>query len=264
MAITDLSTLSASLAAKVGRPFTKLSATAEGAGTFHSLWAVTGYPPAGSAPGATALVPTNATTGAWPFTAGGGALQDYIGNVNFRGPTAGTIIVYDRLVHVSGLSGTNVTVDTAVSNTALTRYTDGIGVEAYAEFYTAIGATAATLNVRYTDQDGNTNQVGTYAHPANAESVGQMVPIVLAAGDYGVRAITNYHWSVTTGTAGNFGFTLLRRLFDVPINANLATTMSALDHGLTQVLPDACIAFMVQCSTTSTGLIQGNFSTMSQ
>jgi hypothetical protein len=46
MAITDLSTLSASLAAKVGRPFTKLSATAEGAGTFRSLWAVAGYPPA--------------------------------------------------------------------------------------------------------------------------------------------------------------------------------------------------------------------------
>ena len=264
MAITDLSTLTAALAGKALRSFTKLSATAEGAGTFHSLWAVAGYPPAGSAPGATALVPTKATTGAWPFTAGGGALQDYIANLSFRGPTAGSLIVYDRLMHVSGLSGTNVSVDTAVSNTALTRYTDGIGVEAWAEFYTAIGASAATLNIKYTDQDGNATQAGTYAHPANAESVGQMVPMVLAAGDYGVRAVTNYHWSITTGTAGNFGFTLLKRLFDVPLAANIATIMSALDHGLTQIEPDACIAFMVQCSTTSTGLIQGNLSTMSQ
>lgn len=264
MAITDLSTLSAALAGKSLQSFQKLSATAEGAGTFHSLWAVAGYPVAGSAPGATALVPTNATTGAWPFTAGGGALQDYIGNLSFRGPTAGSLIVYDRLMHVSGLSGTNVTVDTAVSNTALTRYTDGLGVEAWAEFYSAIGASAATLTVKYTDPDNNTLQTGTYAHPANAESVGQMVPIVLAAGDTGVKAVTNYHWSVTTGTAGNFGFTLLKRLLSIPLNANVATIMSALDHGLTQIRPDACIAFMVQCSTTSTGLIQGEFSTMSQ
>jgi hypothetical protein len=256
MAITTMDGLVAALAASQKFTINKLSATAEGAGTWHSLWAVGGFPPAGAAPGGTAIVPTKSTTGAIPFTASG--VVDYLGSMQFRGATAGTIIIYDRLVTVSGLSGIVTTVDTAVNNTALTRYTSGAGVELWGEVYTAMGATAATLNVKYTDQDGNTNQAGTYSHPANALSVGQMFPITLAAGDSGVRAVTNYHFSVSTGTAGNLGFTLLKRLASITlVSANIGSVMNVFDHGITDIDANACLAMMVQCTTTSTGQILG-------
>lgn len=263
MAITSFDTYTAALAGATPFVINKASATAEGAGTVHSLWKVAGTPIAGSNPGATGVIPTNTTDGAVKFTNSG--LQDYLGALSFRGATQGSITVYDRLFHVSGLSGTQTVVDTAVSNTALTRYTDGAGVELWAEFYTAIGASAATLTAKYTDQDGNTAQTATYAHPANAESVGQMVRLTLAAGDSGVRAVTNYHWSVTTGTAGDFGFTLVKPLFTIGLSsANIATVVSALDHGLTKIEPSACLAFMVDCTTTNTGFISGHMRVMGQ
>lgn len=260
MAITTDDGFFAGMAGAQRMLFQKASQTAEGAGTWHSLWKAAGYPGAGSTPSTTAAVPTDATAGAFPFTNPSGGPLSYMGLAAAACSTVGTIIIYDRLMHVSGLSGTQTTTDTAVSNTALTRYTDGIGVEAWGEVYSAIGATGATLNIRYTDQDGNTNQVGTYTHPANAESVGQMFPFNLAAGDTGVRAVTNYHWSVSTGTAGDFGITLIKRLATIPISiVNIATIMNAIDIGMPRIYDDACIGIMVQASTTNTGQINGYF-----
>jgi hypothetical protein len=261
MAIATLDGLIAALAAAQTFPIYKATQTAEGAGLWHSLWAAVGNPVAGVAPGTTAIACTNATAGAIPFQNAGGGLTDYIGALSFKGTTIGSLVIYDRLVTVSGLAGNVVSVDTAVNSTALTRYTDGVGVELWAEVYSAMGATGSTLSCRYTDQDGNTNQVGTYVQPANALAVGQMVQITLATGDTGVRAVTAYHWSGASGTgsAGNFGFTLLKKLLTIPITiANTAVAMNALDHGLTKIEPSACLAMMVLCSATNTGNIFGS------
>lgn len=259
MAITTRDTLIAAYATAQRMMFTKASQTSEGAGTYHSLWKAAGNPAAGANPGSTGVVPTSATQGAFPFVDPTGGDLSYLGNLRLASSTIGTFIIYDRLFHVSGLSGTQTTVDTAVSNTALTRFTTGEQVELWAEVYTAMGATGATLNCKYTDQSGNTNQAGTYVMPANALSVGQMVPIALAAGDTGVRAVTNYHWSVSTGTAGDFGFTLLRRIAEIEITlANVGKTQNAIDLGLSQIPDDACLAFMVLCTATSTGQVMGS------
>lgn len=239
--------------------FTKSSTTAEGAGTWHSLWMVAGQPGAAATPSAN-TVPTSATAGSFTFTNPTGGALSYLGKMAAAGSVAGTLILYDRLWHTSGLSGIVTTVDTAVANSALTRPdANGADVELWGEIYTAIGATAATLNVKYTDQDGTTAQVGTYAHPANAESVGQMFPIQLAAGDTGVRAVTNYHWSVSTGTAGNFGFTLLRRIAEIPLAAtNVAVVLDGFALGLPRIYDSACLALMLMCTTTTTGALMGS------
>ena len=71
MAITSLSDLVAAQAAAQRFAYNKVSQTSEGAGTFHSTWLLQGNPAAGAAPGTTARIPTKATTGAIPFTAGG-------------------------------------------------------------------------------------------------------------------------------------------------------------------------------------------------
>lgn len=257
MTISTMDGLVAALPGRFGM-YQKPSMTSEGAGTWQSLWLGAGTPAAGVA--AVNAVPTKDTLGAIAIANAAVGNRLALGRLLNTGATAGILSIYDRLWHTSGLSGIVVAADTAVATTALTRETTGAGVQLWAEVYTAMGATAATLNVRYTNQDGVPNRVGTYAHPANALTVGQMVPINLQAGDTGVRAVTAYHWSISTGTAGSFGFTLVKRIADIPMEAaNVAKLMDAFALGLPQMDNDACLALMVYCTTTSTGIIQGTF-----
>lgn len=259
MAVTTLDGLVAALTGGESLAFFKSAFTSEGAGTFHSLWAVAGCPGAGAAPGNTnGLIPTDATAGAFPFTNAGGAGNNYLGYIAAAASVSGSLIIYDRLYHSSGLSGTE-TANPTITPPALTRYTTGVGVELWVEFYSAIGATGATLTTTYTDQDGNTGASATYVHPANAETVGQMVPMTLASGDCGVRAVTAYDWSVSTGTAGNMGFTLVKRIVTLPLQTtNVAAVYDAFSSGLREVQDDACLAMMVQCSATTMGTINGD------
>ena len=262
MAITDLNLVVAALANGQVRELYKDTVTSEGAGTWHSLWKVAGNPGAGANPGSLAgAIPTDATLGAFAFNNPTGGQLAYLMRLAASGSIIGKLILYDRLWHNSTMSGTQTTTDTTLGAVpALTRPdANGAGTELWGEIYTAIGATGATLNVRYTNQAGTTLQVATYAHPANAESVGQMFPLILTAGDTGVRAATAYHWSGTTGTAGDFGLTILRRLAEVPLTlANVGVVHDFAALGLPRIYDDACLSMMVLCTTTTTGIFQGS------
>lgn len=86
-----------------------------------------------------------------------------------------------------------------------------------------------------------------------------MVPLTLAVGDTGVRKATAYSWSISTGTAGDFGLVIVRRLAEIPftlINAGQALDFAAL--GMPRVYDNACLALAVLCSTTNTGQLQGS------
>lgn len=264
MAFTTIDDVVAALGAGKKIDLHKASATAEGAGTWHSLWKVAGQPVAGATPsgGLAGSIPTLATAGAisrWTNPTGGAETR--LLHAVISGSTQGKVILYDRLWANSGMSGAQTTTNTTLGATPdLTRPDAlGDGVELWGEIYTAIGATGATLNVQYTNQAGTTGQVATYAHPANAESVGQMFPLVLAAGDTGVRKATAYHWSVSTGTAGDFGLVLLRRVAEIPIQLlNIGYVLDFAGLGMPQILDDACLSMMVLCTTTNTGLLQGS------
>ena len=75
----------------------KASQTAEGAGTFHSLWKAAGIPAAGATPPAfgsgSGYVPTRATTGALGQANPTG--NRYLANVNVSCSTIGSLIIYD-------------------------------------------------------------------------------------------------------------------------------------------------------------------------
>lgn len=263
--------LAALTSANTRLDFRKVSATSEGAAAWHSLWKLADWPVAGAtAPARTAgsgYVPTDATTGAWPFTNAGAGFKKFLLQAAISGATAGTLILYDRLWHCSGFT-TNITTgqDVTTPGTITARdkngLSDGEGVELWLEVYTAPGATGATWTVNYVDQAGN-NAAGTYTHPANAESVGQMMPVNLAAGDTGVRglqATAAFQCSVSSGTAGDIGVTLLRRVAEIPLSiANLVTVMDAIQLGMPRIYDDACLTAMVRCTATNTGLMHGNF-----
>lgn len=249
--------------------FYKPSVTTEGAGTWHSLWAVAGIPTNGATPPAftagTGYIPTRATTGALGQVNPAGGANLYLGNVNLGSTVAGSLVIYDRMWACSGFNTTVTTAQNVTTPGSLTAGRDpntGDDVEIWGEVYGAPGATAATWTVTYVDGAGTAGRTATYAHPANAETVGQMFPFVPAAGNApGCQQITSLTCSVSSGTAGNIGLTLVRRLCKVPVlAANIATAYDAFALGLPEIYDDACLAMIVHCTATTSGVWLGSIS----
>jgi hypothetical protein len=164
---------------------------------------------------------------------------------------SGVYLLYDRLLHIGGLSGTSTADQTVQGGTptpALTRNTGGAGNMAWYEIYTAIGATSTTLTMTYTNQAGTaakTSTINIGATGFNAISRAQRIP--LAAGDTGIRAIEKVKLTASTATAGNFGITIAQPLAWIPVGA--AGVMGWRDYttglpGIPAVHPDACLALM--------------------
>lgn len=265
MAITTLDGLIAGMVPP--RTFYKASATSEGAGTFHSLFLVAGLPGAGSTPPAytagSGYQCTGATAGAMPRVNPTGGSEARLARLGLAGATAGTVIVYDRLWTCSGLTTAaaatlNITTPGTIPSRDANGATVGDGVELWGEVYAVPGASAATWTVSYTNTTPTSGRTATYSHPANAETVGQMIPFTLAAGDTGVSAVASFTTSVTSGTAGNIGLTLLRRIAEIPISlVNGGFLLDGVSAGLPKIYDDSCLCFMVMCSTTNTGIITG-------
>lgn len=268
MVIASLDQIIAALPGQIKNCY-KASATSEGAGTFHSSWKNAGTPGAGSNPPAytsgSGYTPTDATTGAIPFNNPTGGNETRLAKLAATCSTMGVLILADRLWHCSGLTTNAITtLNITTPGTIASRDNDGTangaGVELFGEVYTAPGATTASWTVSYTDQDGNTGQTATYTHPANAETVGQMFPFTLAAGDTGVRAVASFTTSAASGTAGDIGLTLLRRIATIPINlANFGVVLDAVQLGAPKIYDDSCLFWMWLCSTTNTGNILADF-----
>jgi hypothetical protein len=254
MAITTMDGLVAALAS--GQYIDTEEASVAGvAGQYTSLWTAGGRPGAGAVP-ATGVgqANTNSTAGAIPYVNPGGSLTGYLARLEASSSAAESLIVYDRLVSASGLSGTVTTAQT-VNSTALTRYTSGVNVGAWLEWYTATGSTACTATISYTNQAGTSGRSTTVAIAASTPA-GRMIPIPLASGDTGVQSVQSVTLSVSTGTAGNFGITLAARICTVPLilaNAGVIFDYAAL--GLPVIANNACIAFKVLCTTTVTGYV---------
>jgi hypothetical protein len=212
-------------------------------GEFAS-WVQNGMPSSGATPpnsgaGAT-TIPDRGTTGAIPIPGVVNPAQLYLSVFNPVASVAATVILRDRLAHVAGLSGIVTTVQPTIHN-ALTRYTTGDGVQGFIEVYSGLGATVATANVSYTNQAGVAGRAGT-ASIVSSAGIGRLIPIVLQAGDTGIRSIESVILNVSTGTAGNFGVTLYKTLAQVGLPfANVANGQDAIALGAPEVLNGACL-----------------------
>lgn len=182
----------------------------------RSTW-VLGNAPTGVTP-TTAAVCTSLTVGAFNYETL--TLQDAStarrvarAVASFAGSSAHLLV--DRLSHQGGLSGTVTGVQTTnLPTAALTRYVSGVGVVALLEIYVAVGATATTIVVSYTNQAGVAGQLSpafTFGGSTD-QGITRAIIVPLASGDTGVRSVENVNILATTGTAGNFGVTLVKPL----------------------------------------------------
>lgn len=224
-----------------------------------SLWKAAGqYPPAATTP-TSAAVPDDASSG-YSFTNPSSPAKSYLGFVGVVAAVPGQLVLFDRLSHTGGLSGTSTSAQTTNLPTAAINRGDttGLGVEGFLEWYSDTGSTATTATVSYTDDAGNTGNTSGSIALAATRRASMMLPIPLAAGDKGIRAVASVTLAASTLTAGNFGVTLCRRLATIAIpTANIPVQLDAFSLGLPQVNDDACLMWGFIPSSTTTGQFNG-------
>lgn len=235
------------------------SAPALLAGRPTSLWRYDGSPSAGVAP-TTVANPDNTTAGGLKQADPGGGRQKWMTSAWLTGLNPGTLVLYDRLLHIGGLSGTNTGAQTVGGS--LTRYTNGLGNFVFVEIYTAIGATPTTVTMSYTDQggaSGNTSPAVVIGG-TNHQGAERAILLPLAAGDTGVQAVASVTVLASTGTAGNFGVVVGHPLavFDIN-NSGLGGGRSFAQGlpGLPEILTDACLAWLWIPQSTAAPEITG-------
>lgn len=221
-----------------------------------SYWAGSGLPAAGAAPGSTAAVaPTRSTTGALAFPLASASKVRHLGRAIFGGGNSSyTWGVHDRLLHCDGQTGRATTSQTIGGASAPSRGSFDAH-ELYVEWYTATGATTHNLTVTYVNQDGATKTTPSVAIPASV-GAGRMIHVPLFAGDWQVQSLTSYLPDADTGTTGNFGFTVVRRLATCGADrgTNRPPPLDALMLGVPKVPDDSCVFFTLETSSSASML----------
>lgn len=227
-----------------------VAAAATVAGRTISLWRYDGTYGNGAVP-TSAVATSKATQGAMPFTNAAAGKEKFLIQAGTVSLNAGTLIAYDRLLHVGGFSGT-VTTDQTVQGSpaspAITRNTSGAGNFVMYEVYTQIGATGTTLTMTYTNQDGTGSRTSTVNFGGTGfNSQGRAMIIPLANGDTGVRAVEKVKLTATTGTAGNYGITIGKPIAYMSCGAPGVAGWRDFTTGLPTVPKiddDSCISFL--------------------
>lgn len=235
------------------------------AGRMYSLWKYAGIPGEGASPGAVAA-PTNATAGSLFQTDPAGGTQKWLLGAVVTPITTcpGTLILYDRLLHISGLSGTNTGAQTVGGS--LTRYTNGVGNQIWWEIYTAIGTTARTITASYTNQAGTSGRTSQQVEIGSTSfNLAQEIhPFTLNASDTGVRAVASVTINASTGTAGNFGITIAHPLMVIPLSGTAVVSDKTFFPCPVpvEIVSGACLAFAFISSTATAPALCGNLITV--
>ncbi len=223
-------------------------------GRWLDLWKHSGQPSHGDTPPTSAAAPTRETAGALGQTNPGGGEELYLNSLSVCGgvnaaTTVGCLMVYDRLVHISGLSGT-VTSAQTVGGT-LTRYTgaEAAGNVAMVTVYTLIGTTVTTVTANYTNENGTSGRTSEPQQTGGTgyREQGRAILLPLAAGDRGIRSVESVTLLGTTGTAGDFGVSIIRPIAIVPFLLPGAGGYRELVFNspiLPKIKTDACLSFL--------------------
>lgn len=226
------------------------------ASLFYSFWQFPMFPGPGVVPPVGAGAACDRTTaGAFPFTAPTGGNSLYLDHVSGVGGATLDLFMGDRLVHTSGLSGTNTGVQDVNTVALPARAASGIGVQAMIEPYANTGGTSVTFTMNYTNT-ANDAKVATTTGVMNG--VGKALIFPLAAGDLGVKSVQSIQ-SPTTGTAGNYGVTLFRPIapFTGGTGPSVSPNASTLDTSVMLIDPDTCLWTYAMASAAMT-LFQQN------
>lgn len=179
-----------------------------------SLWCWDGIPGAPGYPPTTAEICTRDTGGAIKQKNPDTGKELYLTNMTCFGTFVGTMMLYDRLCHVSGLSGNSTSVQT-INTPALTRYsgTASRGNTIFIEVYETVSGNS--IDVTYTNQAGVGSRVTRLPNPRAANQLygrGMVFYVPLVSGDTGVRSVESIQVVSASTLQGNIGVTIARPL----------------------------------------------------
>jgi hypothetical protein len=255
MALADFDAYQTALSEQQSVDFTM---TASAMLNTRMAWPSRAFSPAPATPTTSVALDKTSAHSMAPIPATDGGRLTVLGaRFNPNGAGGIAVVVVDLLNISGGLSGTVTTEQTTnLPTAALTRHTTGAGVMAGIVIHTALGATATTCTVNYTDQDGNSaTTTATPIGSSTANAIGRLLPLPLAAGDTGVQAVSSVTLAGTTGTAGNFGVCLFRPLAIMSVNDYQGpAVIDAVTSGhwagqLAEVHPDACLSIIGMANT---------------
>lgn len=188
-----------------------------------------------------------------------GGASRYLAQSALTFQTACSLWFYDRVWSCSGFSGIVATAQAVTSFPVLTRPdANGTGLEIWIECYTATGATAANITVQYTNSDSVAGRSTVSTAHITSMPANRMYRVPLQAGDTGVKSIQSVTLSGTTGTAGSFGVTLMRK---IAVTGSAVTNIPVMNDfaalGLPLVQNGTAMNVIHQGTTTSSGIILG-------
>jgi hypothetical protein len=225
------------------------------AGRYTSLWRFEGIPAAGETPPATPVTPTSETSGSLRQQPATGGQTKYLIAADATAQVAGTLVLYDRLLHGSGLVG-NITSVQSYAGGPIIRNVNGVGNEVWIEIYTDIGTTATTITVTYTNDSGNSRTTTTPIGGTGLRERERIIRVPLAANCRGVQSVQSVQLTGTTGTAGDFGVVIARPLLSIPVSTGSVLGVKDLISGFPAMLPidqGSCLAwaFLANAATTT-------------
>jgi hypothetical protein len=231
--------------------------------SYVDYWGVAGTPAAGATP-TTAVACTNATTGALPFVNAASGNNNYLcsGAVNVSS-TPHTVFLYDRLAHMAGLNGTISATPQTVGIDLSSGFTGRVSAdysdaEWFVEIYSALGITGRILTITYTDAGGTGSLTTTVTLPSSAIAR-RIFPVTPSSP---MRSVESCQLSGTTGSAGNFGITAMRRIAAVsPQTAyvDFPSTPDPLQFCLKKIPQDACLTLTALTTSSTAPAIAGQF-----
>lgn len=236
------------LATKIG------TLTPQGAGQLVTFYPEAGSPAAGTAAGVSWAGLTDAS-GTIVFSAVS-PKKRYLARVAAMANQNGTLIGYDRLGHIGSISLAS-TGSKTVSAVLPARYsgaeTDDLNnIEALVEVTTATTVTAPVVRLNtYTNELLVGSRLGTsLTFPAAATPIGWMGRLPLQAGDKSISAIASLEVQ-TAATVGVCNVVLARKLFEIPVAANIPTLFAEDELDLPRVYDGSSICFMFQATAAS-------------
>ena len=241
-----------------GLSFQKASIANMVAGALCSMYRSTGPVPVQPAIPAAAVLCTKALS--WNFNSPTGGDKIYLDVMDGVCTLAGRIVWFDRLFHLGGLSGIVTTAQAVNSQSVLTlplRDADPGEVEWFVEWYADTGATGVTATLAATYTDLSTGNI-TLSLAATMRA-GRLLPIVPPTGKT-IASLQTLTLSATTGTAGNFGVTAGNRISGASLHIPAANVAPPSRELILREVPDnTCLWPVVECSSTSSGDIRGEF-----
>lgn len=275
-AITSLDEAIAAYFGGGNRSFSLLKSGTTGVvGATNTLWFVGSQPAAGAAaaaaPGGT--VPTDATTGSWPFDNPSVGTQHYVFGNPIASVAANTLLLYDRLFSVTKTMNSTATEAVTGVPTRYQSVTPGAADYAENNFLmiecrTVLPATGHNWTTcTYVDQDGNAGATLPSVTGNSANIVNRLDQPAgswfcpLASGDHGIKNLTQMQCSAAVAT-GAIDFTIGHPIAFMPCGiANFVCEKDGLTTSISleRIFDDACLALLEICksattATTYTGL----------